>query len=492
MLAGCSTYEEESRALSNHFHAGEYALAARVAKEGVEDAPDRDKLVWKLEYAAAERATGNWSASNAAFEDAEADLVKWDETPDFLITGETAATLVNLSYLPYRGTGYDRIMAPTYRALNELALGDIGRARVALNRTLARQDEVAKLAADRVEAARRDAASASSGDKSVDVSRTENAPETQSKLDALYGDLKTYRLYGDYVNPFAVWLHGIFFLGTAEGPSDVERGYKSLERLSRLVPGCTAARADYELARRMRDGAPLPPAVWVVFETGMGPHKIEERVDIPVFIVSNTVPYAGIALPKLYFNGFNTPSLSVESDGRVAANTETVASMDAIVATDFDNEKAVVITRSIITAGIKVAAQYAANQAALEYARQDGGWAGILVYLGTYITTGATSYATTQADLRTWRTLPKAFQIARITPPADGRLRLVGSSPAQSREIQLPPGSAYLVVAKATDAGTPLTVSVTVLRGPAHLGSAPARVGPLPQRVEVIPAQGVR
>lgn len=496
LLAGCSTYDDETKAVTNHFHAGEYALAAEAAKAGLDDSADRDKLVWKLEYAAAERAAGRWQASNRAFEDAETDFVKWDNEPDILLTSESAATLVNLTYLPYRGTGYDRIMAATYRAMNELALGNVDRARVELNRTILRQDEVAKLAEKRVEEARREAAEASAKGDGVDVSRTAGDSATQSKLDGLYGDLKSYRLYGDYVNPFSVWLHGVFRLATNEGNADIESGHKSLERLSRLVPGCIPAMADYELSKRVRDGAPVPPAVWVVFETGMAPNLVEERIDIPVFIVSGTVPYAGIALPKLRFNNSMTPSLAVESAGRVLAHTETVASMDAVVATDFDDNKSVIITRSIITAGLKVAAQYAANEAALEFARRDGGAAGLLTYLGTYVATGAASYATTQADLRIWRTLPKAFQIARVDPPANGKLRLVGSSPAQSAEITLPPGGAnYLVIAKATDAGTPLTVSVTTLRAaPAGVrpvaGDTAYRGGPLPQKTEIIPAAG--
>lgn len=497
LLAGCSTYDDDTKAVTNHFHSGEYALAAEAAKEGLNDATDRDKLVWKLEYAAAERAAGHWQVSNLAFEDAEADLVKWDDAPDILVGSESAATLVNLTYLPYRGTGYDRIMAATYRAMNELALGRVDRARVELNRTIVRQDEVANLAKKRVEEARQDAADAAAKSDGVDVDKTAGDSVTQSKLDGLYGDLKTYRIYGDYVNPFSVWLHGVFRLATAEGNADIESGHKSLERLSRLVPGCSPAIADYELAKRVRDGAAVPPAVWVVFETGMAPHLVEERVDIPVFIVSGTVPYAGIALPKLNFNGAQTPSLAVESAGKVVAHTETVASMDAIVATDFDNQKAVIITRSIITAGLKVAAQYAANEAARQYAQQNQDVTGLLVYLATYIGTGVASYATTQADLRTWRTLPKAFQIARVDPPANGKLRLVGSSPAQSAEVTLPPGGAnYLVIAKATDAGTPLTVSVTTLRvAPAGVrivaGDTEYKGGPLPQKVEIIPAAGV-
>ena len=465
LLSACASYEEESAAVANSLEAGQYAAAASAAKAGLDDAPERDRLVWKLEYAACERAAGNWQASLTAFDDAEADLRKWDDAPDLLVSSETSATLVNLTYLPYRGTGYDRIMTATYRAMNELALGRVDRARVELNRTLIRQDEAAAFAKRQVEATRAESADANKqGDKSVDASRSADSPETQAKLTSLYGDLKTYRIYGDYVNPFSVWLHGVFFIATADGNSDIERGHKSLERLHALVPGCAAASADFELARSLRNGARLQPTVWVVYETGMAPKKVEERVDIPLFIVSDTVPYAGVALPKLVFNHGHTPSLAIEGEGKTLARTESVASMDAVIATDFDNERGTIVTRSIVTAGLKVAAQYALNAAARKVAEERQDAAGFLIYLGTYAGTGIATYATTKADLRTWRSLPKDFQIARLPVPADRKLRLVGSSAAQSADITLPAGSAFLVVAKSTAAGTPLTVSVTPLK----------------------------
>src|SRR6218665_3714930 len=103
LLAGCSTYEEKTAAIVQGFHAGDYAAAAAVAKSGLEDADSRDKTVWKLEYAASERAAGHWEESLKAFDAAEDDLRKWDEAPAFSLSNETAATLINLTYLPYRG-----------------------------------------------------------------------------------------------------------------------------------------------------------------------------------------------------------------------------------------------------------------------------------------------------------------------------------------------------------------------------------------------------
>ena len=481
VLAGCSTYEDKTKAVAQDFRAGDYAGAAIAAKAGLDDAHSRDKLVWKLEYAAAQRAAGHWEESLKAFDDAESDLRKWDDAPALSISDETAATLVNLTYLPYRGTGYDRIMAATYRAMDALAMNRVDDARVYLNQAYYRQDEVRKLAAKDVEAARADTANASG---SVDASRSQNDPGTQQKLSSLYGDLKSYRLYGDYVNPFTTWLRGVFRMATANGSGDIEIAHKDLEQVALLVPGNPVVKADLATVNKLRDGAPLPPAVWVVFETGMGPHLKEERIDIPLFIVSPTVPYVGIALPKLVFNPEFTAGLNIEYAGKAVARTETVASMDAVVATDFDNAKTEIVTRSIITAGIKAAAQYAANKAAQSYYGKEQGAAGALVYIGTMIATGAASYATTEADLRVWRTLPKAFQIARLDPPADGRLRLVGSGPNQIADIALPPGSAFLIMAKSTHPGTPLTWSVTVLKGP------PGGVKPVAGTVEVIPAGG--
>jgi hypothetical protein len=202
----------------------------------------------------------------------------------------------------------------------------------------------------------------------------------------------------------------------------------------------------------------------VVFETGLAPSRREVRIDIPVFIVSGTIPYVGAAFPKLNFNGSYSPALMVTAGGNQSVRTETVASMDSVIATDFDNALPEAITRSLISTGIKVTAMYFINHAAKKnYERDTNNVGNSLLYIATLVGTTAYSAATTRADLRTWLTLPKEFQIARLARPDDGKLHLIsGQSPAI--DVNLVPGSVTVVYVKTTGTNTPLTVSQFILK----------------------------
>jgi hypothetical protein len=98
--------------------------------------------------------------------------------------------------------------------------------------------------------------------------------------------------------------------------------------------------------------------------------------------------------------------------------------MDSVIATEFDNALTEITTRTLINAGIKAAISYGVNEAADRAAAQQGGGAAVGIFLASRIATTAYSYATTQADLRSWQTLPKEIQIARVPTPPDRVLRL--------------------------------------------------------------------
>jgi hypothetical protein len=138
----------------------------------------------------------------------------------------------------------------------------------------------------------------------------------------------------------------------------------------------------------------------------MGPIKEEFRIDIPLFMADNKVKYVGIALPQLAFRERACANLSIQAAGQTY-NTQIVASMDRIVQTEFNKDFKGVLTRAIISATAKAAAQYA-------LAKENdskGNLASLLV--------AAYSFATTAADVRIWTTLPKDFQVARFPMPAN-------------------------------------------------------------------------
>ena len=120
-------------------------LVGNIAQRnrGTNPVPARgaDQLLWTLEQGSLLRAAGQYQASDEVFDFADAVIETYDRLPEVSITAEGAATLTNLAALPYRGTGYDRIMVSTYRALNAMKLGDMENARVELNRAQVRQQE---------------------------------------------------------------------------------------------------------------------------------------------------------------------------------------------------------------------------------------------------------------------------------------------------------------------------------------------------------------
>jgi hypothetical protein len=143
--------------------------------------------------------------------------------------------------------------------------------------------------------------------------------------------------YGDYVNPFSVFLDGLFFTVLGEGGSDLERGRKSFERVAAMVPENPFVRADLDAAASAAEGKAPEGVTYVIFETGTAAAREQVRVDIPTFVVSSRMPYVGAAFPKLKFNEAYVPSLGVKA-GETTVNTATVASMDSVIANDFKNE----------------------------------------------------------------------------------------------------------------------------------------------------------
>ncbi|MDR2430424.1 MAG: hypothetical protein LBD14_06025 [Puniceicoccales bacterium] len=457
-FSGCGTgYEKDATALARDWSRGDYAAAADLAGKKSSAARTTDRLLWQLEWGAATRAAGRLDESVRAFDSALESISKWDRTPDASLSGETLAALTNMNALPYRGTAYDRIMLSTYQALNYLALGRRDKARVALNLAQDRQAEAVQ-----ANAARLERITAAQG---ADVERTRRDAGLASALDATYAETRRMKAYADYVNPFSVWLHGVFFLANATGASDIERAHKSLERAAAMAPN-DAVREDLAMARKLRStAAELSPTTYIIFETGLAPTRREVRMDIPLLFVTGKVPYVGAAFPKLQFHENHAAALSVWTlpDRAPPVRTQTLARMDGIVATDFDNELPEIVTRTLLSTLLKAAISYGVNEAADRAVKNKSDGTAVAAWLASRLATTVYGVATTNADLRTWHTLPKEFQIARLPTPPSRRLRLVlGNSPAV--DILLNTGTVGVVYVKSTARDAPPAITQFTLK----------------------------
>ncbi|MEO0515311.1 MAG: hypothetical protein AAF086_08470 [Planctomycetota bacterium] len=416
-----------------------------------------NRVIAHLEQGSIRRDQGDLQGSLAAFDVADEAITKIDRAPDVSLSRETLAAFSNLNALPYRGTYADRIMLYVLRALNYLELGDADRARVELRRAYERQRTAVQLNAEKLEAAQSTAQNSSQGG-GYDAQRAQQNPRFQAGLNSSYADLNQYRGYGDYANPFAEWLQGLYYLGEAADGSDVERGRKSLSRAAGMVPENNFLELDRQMAERIAAGQPTPQTTWVIFATGTAPLRGEVRIDIPLFIFGGGVDYVGANFPRLVRNPNYIPALAVRPVGgseNADLQTQLLADIDSIVAEEFKNDLPVIITKTLIAAGTKAAASYALRET---FDHRDDSLTAIVRIAATIY-----QYAANQADLRTWGSLPKQYQIARLPRPDSGKITVSprgGVARAASPiTIDLQPGEFNVVMVRSINTYSPLRIS---------------------------------
>lgn len=404
-----------------------------------------------------------YTRSLAAFDKAEEKVNYWEDQAKVKMGSEIGAAISNQASLPYRGRCYDKVMMNTYKALSYLALGDKDKARVELNRSLQRQRDAVAANEKRIAAAKDEQDKARKGElkdekgksASYDSQKAMDDPKTGPALQAaLDASLAPMKPYGDYVNPYAVFLDGLFYTVLGEDGSDLERGRKSFERVAGMVPENTYLRADLDAATLAAEGKTPENVTYVIFETGTAPSRDQVRIDIPTFLVTSKLAYVGASFPKLVYNNNYVTSLDVMV-GDQTLHTATIASMDSVIANDFKNEWPLVVTKTLISTATK-----AIIQAAVEKQAEDRGgmWGGLLAKA---VMTGINS-ATNIADTRTWTSLPKEFQYARLATPANRELVLAAGS--EQKTVTLEPGSVNVVYVKSSSPTAPLLVSQFVLK----------------------------
>jgi hypothetical protein len=502
LLAGCASYDQQTAQFTQSTKTGGLASAVvEIDKQVQANAGKKDELIYRLEQGAT-----LWSAAMAeptavpdirpapapakkgepppaplpeptaaevrqfyltrainAFDLAEQRVNQWEEQAKVKVGAEVGAALTNQANLPYRGRAYDKVMMNTYKAVGYLALGDKDKARVELNRSLQRQRDAVEANAKRIAALQEENEKAKRGelkdesgksaaydaDKAMADGRT--GPALQSALAESTAPMKPY---GDYVNPFSVFLDGLFYTVLGEDGSDRERGRKSFERVAGMVPENAYIRADLEAATKAAEGQPVEGVTYVIFETGTAPARDQVRVDIPTFLVTSKLSYVGAAFPKLKFNNDYVPALSVKA-GDQQVSTSTIASMDSVIANDFKNEWPTIVTKTLITTATKAIVQAAVQKAAED---RGGMWAG----LAAGLVMGAVNSATNIADTRTWTSLPKEFQYARVATPANREITVTANG--VQKTVVLEPGAVNVVYVKSASTNAPLYVSTFALK----------------------------
>lgn len=496
LLAGCSTYSNVTQATADAFASGNIQVAAQQSAErAAKNTDSKDTVIYHLEAGATHRTLGLASLPPAApaapvmggtaaedlstsdltltpfmesikyFSVADERIDRYEEEAKKSVAAGVTAAISNPASIPYRGRAYDKILASTYQALNFMAIGDLEKARASLNKAYRRQadavaenDKRIEKQKAKIEAAKSGTAvdeEGKSGNKQVDVERANQDPKTSAALAEVNQSLDArIKAYGDYVNPFTVFVDGLFMMYKSTDGQEQERASVQFKRVASMSPDNAFLMADAVLAEKLAAGNQHGKLTYVIFETGVAAHRKELLIPIPVFLVTNELNYAQIAVPRLEYSENFSPSLVVTA-GEQSVSTALIADMDSVISRDFKNELPSIWTDAIITTTTKALIDYGVQEATK---RQ--GWQAQLL---AKVASAAFTAATNRADTRSWRSLPKQFAYARVDTPESGSISIsVPNSPPLA--VTLPDAKVTVVYVKQTQSGSPLYARAFVLK----------------------------
>lgn len=462
LLSGCaSNYTESARNFQALYASGDYANSLIEAQSLVAQAAPEDEVVLKLQLANVQREAGKIKESVDTFESVENLFQSYDASPEVSLSAESISAFSNPYALPYRGRSYDRIMTATYRALNYLELGDQAKARVALNLALFRQEDAKRMVAEKGRIAREELGSVDA--KNSNAGNVLRSEEVNSAISEGTADFVGLPIYQDYMNPLSVWLHGVFFLHTAQGIEDVEKARKSLERAQALAPQNPSIKEDavWAATSGSRPAVDSKCIIYVVHETGESPAWTEHKFHLPLIIIDRNAPIVNVALPKISpVPNQDTLSIKYRSE---TFNPMLLANVDGMVAREFNDELPVIKTRAVASATLKGIAAYVANKAADENNRRNNSQSTGFLYLTTIITTNTYTTRSAQADLRNWATLPKNISMVRMVIPIADKIYIQNSLARPPISFTVPQAKSLILYCKTPAKGGPLSLHKIIL-----------------------------
>ncbi|MGB1291808.1 MULTISPECIES: hypothetical protein [unclassified Pseudoalteromonas] len=406
-----------------------------------------DDQFWGMQTASIYRFEKNYEASNKYFDLIE-DVMYLEDTEGMVtnVSETLTSSLTNDTFLDYEQSVYDSIMVNTYKALNFTAMGDLQNARVEWNRSDDRQRRAADYFAGRINEKReKQEEEAKKELEEKEVASDAEVNESLSKADELLAeqniDMSQWTAYDGYVNPFSTFMHGLFFMLNAQDSSDVNKAVDSFKRVSNMID-TNVATDTLALAQNISSGNTSLDSVtniWVIFENGEMAKKEEFRIDLPVFIVSENVNYAGVALPKIQEQMDQFSYVSV--NGQMS---EVIADMDRIIKAEFKEEWPLILAREITRSVVKTVVQKQVNDKNI--------WLGMA--------TGVLQAVTTQADTRTWSVLPKNFQALMLENDGSGQVTINSPGFSQALSVSVDPAKKNIIYVKAINSTLAPSVEV--------------------------------
>lgn len=460
---GCqSEYRAYSRKLTVQLESGQYADATAYAKERIATLrdDDRDLVIYLLEAGRTAQLSGDTESSIRWYAEVHDRLRPYLDTEAEASASEgVATTLVNQAVSEYKGTPSDRMLAAALNSVNLLAMGRFDDARVELNRAADWQqdavnrfqkeiDEQLAAAQKQDEKKEGDAKNGKEEKGGEGVTVSKETLDAQLKGEA-FQNIESLTVYANFANPFIDHLRGVFYLSTGADPGDLDTARFAFRQVLAMEPGSEPMVAPDLEATDSASRRKPDPTTWVYFMNGLGPRLEEIRIDVP--IVVGPVPYVAAAFPTMKFNDNCAIGLTVSTLGSEPVAAVPLADMDRIVGAEFRARLPLIITQEILSAAVKAAATYG-----LQAGLGDWGMIAGVIYTA----------ASTSADTRTWRSIPKNIMVCRIPTPSDGVISISTDRPLG--EVQVQPGVSNIVCVSLPAATTPQASTISIPLSRSH------------------------
>lgn len=401
LLCACAaTMESQLDAVRAGYVDGNYVATANEFSSG--NAPESQNNLELLITADSLFHANEFAASDAAYEEfnhRNIDLTSGDLGRE--VGALLAGNLAN-DYRPYMS---DALFVSYYQLWNALALGNRDDARVIINQSYARQQDMSR-----------------EYDALVQQIQSERADNTDL-AERLDSENSQWRAFRDIMNPALMYLSGLYFLNVGD--------YANAKTYLRRADGMAGNNKYVKSDLRAANAHTTPKnTVWVFIEDGFAPKLREDRMD--TFVVFPTGPATlSVAVSEPLFAA---PMPMVDG-------AEIVADVDALFMTEYTQYRVNEALRAFASAVSK-----AALQSALYNSDSDS--APLMGLLATMYT-----LSTTNAEVRTWATLPQRISVWRTTNDKTGLLEIKsGGNLVVTAEI--PSAGNYLVYVRLTG-GTP-------------------------------------
>ena len=436
VLTGCVA----QKAYNKRIAAGAYGEATRIAeKEASKN--NADQLLWRLQAGAAASYNGDKASSIKYFDLAEDIFQRNDQKSVFAKIGETAeGLLVNDLVLDYNGMGLERTFCCLYKAMDFAAQGKMNSARTELNRAAQHQENWVYERKKDVEAVYNNL----SRESENAAKQNKNSAYSLQKVQSVLADSRTVELvksktgfnYNDYENleQLAAFNYTSIYLAHLCGVFrwlNKDGGRNFLKDAATLGAGNQLLVEDFKNA----DAGRAPGNnVWIYVEDGLCSYRQQFTVIFPTHLLEFkgvSVMPTPISLPVLRERLSAAEKYYVETSGG-SNQMLFLENIDRLVRTEYG-----VFMRGAVTREIARIIMRVASQVALGVAEQKTDNVSARFWLSVVqLSVGIFGIAASEADTRSWQSLPKNIYVQKVPCPADGKIRIkAGNMPTVEVDV---------------------------------------------------------